>query len=481
MKKILLLVCAFISFEMMTAQITFTENTTSGLTGKFQGSIDSDGSMIITTGFVLYSTDTVTFATDVYKMIAGMASLQEDTDLINIHSGFGLVGELGGSNAKDFAVVGATSKTGDRNPQGRIYLSNSSGGHDMQVIMGVSDASGFFADLDNDGDDDLVYQGKLASGKGVIYVYRNENGTFILDWSATDSGRSFGALGYGDIDSDGKIDFISSGITNYSSLKTDAYINTSSGGTLSFTLTTSNPFPGVAGSSHGLVDLNGDTHFDTIIFGSKGGSNYAGEVCIGNGLNVFTSVGNLPGKTVAASAYDDVDEDGDMDVYVLGQLRGGYRSFELYLNDGNANFTLYEFSFPGNLADGMIHVMDVDGDGKPDVIYMGSKGNPPFAHGEVYVFHNTTDQRLSINDLDRLGDITIYPNPASEFININNSSSTQITNIEIYSLAGVKVYSLETDLRNAIQEVNIQGLAPGIYLLNIRNKESAKTYRFIKQ
>jgi hypothetical protein len=170
-----------------------------------------------------------------------------------------------------------------------------------------------------------------------------------------------------------------------------------------------------------------------------------------------------------------------MDVYVLGELRGGYRSFELYLNDGNANFTLYEFSFPGNLADGMIHVMDVDGDGKPDVIYMGSKGNPPFAHGEVYVFHNTIDQRLSINDLDRLGDITIYPNPASEFININNSSSTQITNIEIYSLAGVKVYSLETDLRNAIHEVNIPGLAPGIYLLNIRNKESAKTYRFIKQ
>ena len=76
--------------------------------------------------------------------------------------------------------------------------------------------------------------------------------------------------------------------------------------------------------------------------------------------------------------------------------------------------------------------------------------------GEVNVVR---DSVLNIEDINET-DLTVYPNPATDYININ--SSIEIDKIELFDLLGKLVLST-----NQTSEINVSHLPIGVYLLRI--------------
>lgn len=415
-KQILTFLLFILSIAGLRSQtINFEENTIHGLQGKFQGSLDSDGNVLISTGFTEFSVDSQAWSTEVYSFSSGVATPLSIDDLIDVHSGFGLVGELGGTSGKDYVVVGSTSITDNFCPEGRIYISNSSGGYDVQVIEGLHQSQGGLADFDGDGDLDVWTQGANSSGQRIIIVYLNNSGNFVQGWVADDPGKANGSVAIGNVGGDSKPDVLSSGQISNTQTSTDTYINTSTVGNLSFTRTTSNPFPNTLRGANPLADLDGDGEIDTIVQGATV-TELSGEVYTGDGNNNFTSFGAVTGKWLVSSGFDDVDGDGDQDFYSQGREIDASQTFELYLNDGSGNFTLETSSpLPGGRVDGPFHLMDIDQDGDMDPISMGTLNDPPFATGLVRVFFNNSSSCTMITvyeDLD--GDTFGDPNVSLE-------------------------------------------------------------------
>jgi hypothetical protein len=80
------------------------------------------------------------------------------------------------------------------------------------------------------------------------------------------------------------------------------------------------------------------------------------------------------------------------------------------------------------------------------------------------------EQTNNISSLD------VYPNPASENININYTSTSKNYSIKIYDAVGSLVKEVET-----AKIISIADLKNGIYLLNIYDGKTSSTKRFIKQ
>lgn len=76
--------------------------------------------------------------------------------------------------------------------------------------------------------------------------------------------------------------------------------------------------------------------------------------------------------------------------------------------------------------------------------------------------------------------ISIYPNPVSEFLYISNPSNEQITGINVINLLGQKVKSLNSG-QLSDNKMSLENLSPGSYFLeiNIKNTHSIKK-QFIK-
>ncbi len=74
----------------------------------------------------------------------------------------------------------------------------------------------------------------------------------------------------------------------------------------------------------------------------------------------------------------------------------------------------------------------------------------------------------SIEDLE-IGEISIFPNPATDNINLDiNSNSNKEANIEVYNNLGKVVYSTHATLSNGVNRINIDldNLLPGLYYVN---------------
>ena len=104
-------------------------------------------------------------------------------------------------------------------------------------------------------------------------------------------------------------------------------------------------------------------------------------------------------------------------------------------------------------------------------------------NGELFVsnlsgqIYKLTDASLS-TDEQFLRNVSIYPNPSKDEINIdlsNNSFSTS-TEISIYNIEG-KLVKTVTCNDNSIQKINISKLSDGIYVLKVKNENRGEITR----
>lgn len=122
----------------------------------------------------------------------------------------------------------------------------------------------------------------------------------------------------------------------------------------------------------GDVDNDGDFDLITVGNGPSSGSIRTTQLYLNDGTGQFTKKSSpMVDVTLADVELLDIENDGDVDVFLTGMDGSSKRHSKLYLNDGWVNFTLFEdFNFKTLIA-GDFSFWDMDGDGYKDLLHNG--------------------------------------------------------------------------------------------------------------
>lgn len=80
---------------------------------------------------------------------------------------------------------------------------------------------------------------------------------------------------------------------------------------------------------------------------------------------------------------------------------------------------------------------------------------------------------LAVSNVNKAA-VSIYPNPTTDYLNV--SSTSKVSNVEVYDISGKKVKAELVD-----NKVDVQNLAKGSYVIKITDGSGATTQKFIKE
>jgi len=232
-----------------------------------------------------------------------------------------------------------------------------------------------FADVDGDGDQDFLLTGVNASFLGIAKLYINDGvGNFTLKTGTSFEGAFGGHIDFADVDGDGDEDVLISGGDNFLGRMAKLYTNDGVG---NFTEVMNTPFPGVAYSSQAFADVDGDGDQDVLITGADDNLIPIAKLYINDGMGNFTlKPATIFGRVwIGSVAFADVDGDNDQDVFITGKTSSGARIANLYMNGGSGNFTLATGSTFDGVSTSSLAFEDIDGDGDQDVLIAGWNGS----------------------------------------------------------------------------------------------------------
>ncbi len=273
---------------------------------------------------------------------------------------------------EDLIVCGSVNGLGNQT----ILYSNDGNGLFTGVtgtpFSGVANGCVSFQDLDGDSDSDV-----LVTGSSIAKLYQNDgNGVFTAISTSPFTGLSYGAVEFADVDNDGDLDAFMNG-QGASGFYSLIYLNDGNGG---FTVDPSNIFPGLANAAADFADIDNDGDDDLMMSGY--GTGQIVKLYTNDGSGLFTEVPNTPFPNVSSGAiqFNDVDSDGDQDVFINGFTIFVGNVGQLWLNDGSGSFTLstsntFEGSNNGNIA-----FADIDGDNDDDLLLTGYGNVGRIAH-----------------------------------------------------------------------------------------------------
>lgn len=85
-------------------------------------------------------------------------------------------------------------------------------------------------------------------------------------------------------------------------------------------------------------------------------------------------------------------------------------------------------------------------------------------------------------DVEVLNDLSVYPNPTTKVVNINNPSNHGGLKLELLDMNGRRILIDETLLKNSDKgTLNIEYLEKGVYTLRIFNTDGQKIFKIVKQ
>lgn len=259
--------------------------------------------------------------------------------------------------------------------------------------INLSGRSASLADIDNDGDLDLLFQGAASSGLATPPVLMQNNiigtgsATFTnitstLAYSLPSSSNASWSAAWGDYDGDGKIDvFI--GETNSGSTRGALLKNNWPNNFTNVSATTIND-PGFH-QNVAWGDFNNDHRLDLVI-GMEGPE--LNEIYLQNANDTFTASGAAVGIQAAYGnksyglAIGDYDNDGDMDIYISTCISTGTIRNNFYKNMLKENGTLSFVDVADtNGTQNMTNTygtefVDFNDDGKLDLFVTGADGQP---------------------------------------------------------------------------------------------------------
>jgi fibronectin type 3 domain-containing protein len=195
--------------------------------------------------------------------------------------------------------------------------------------------------------------------------------SLVLDTSLT--GVSLSATTWGDYDNDGDLDVVITGTTNGGNTGAIAELYDNDGnGSFTKNTTISNSLIGAYRSGAAFGDYDNDGFLDLVIIGYNTSNSPTTTLYHNNGNGTFSSVSGtgFSNGSWASASWGDANNDGYLDLF-LGGLPGGSGRFNtIYLNDKDGTFTNANAGILGSAGGDFVHA-DYDNDGDLDVAIAG--------------------------------------------------------------------------------------------------------------
>jgi len=306
--------------------------------------------------------------------------------------------DLDNDGDQDLCVTGEDSQGSSMNYFSAVYLNDGDGIYEESLLVNIPKckiSAIVCGDLDGDGYNDLIISGAMRTSPyftTTILINQgvtggNWNGMSVSGYSADLPLLKNGSLTLGDVDGDGDLDLLLTGVYSYTK-QTFLFINNGdpdSDGWDGFS-DSGESITEMDSSDAAFEDIDGDSDLDLIIAGSSTDFPYrTAEIWLNNGSGRFTEyVGtSLAPVSIANIVTGDPDKDGDIDIVVSGYESDAKYYTRFYYNDGTGSFSEENMGFT-NIGDGEGRFFDADGDGDLDFINTG-EDDAGTGHTELYL------------------------------------------------------------------------------------------------
>jgi FG-GAP-like repeat/FG-GAP repeat len=272
-------------------------------------------------------------------------------------------------NGDDFADIVAAVPSGRAIDGFVVVNSDALGGFNTPVYHEASQQTFDVAivDLDKDGDGDVI---TLANSSAAVTVHESPgDGSFPL-LTRYEVASLSDAVERADIDHDGDIDIVVNGEVDIASNDAVVKILKNNGNGTFAPATDYTPARNFADMK--LRDINGDGFVDLVFAPDGNFPSYHFGTALNNGNGTFaptvvTEVFSCGEGTIDAA---DLDGDGDLDIVLTEEETCPFVEPHIFIfrNDGNQNFVrMIDIVLPGRTPNGLA-LADVTGDGKIDII-----------------------------------------------------------------------------------------------------------------
>jgi PKD repeat protein len=311
---------------------------------------------------------------------------QTSMNLTKVFLGSNAWGDYDNDGDLDFLLTGENNNQ----PVTKLYQNNGNDSFLEQTsiqLPPVERGSVAWGDYDNDGDLDILLTGR-SNGSSISKIYRNNGDkSFSLQAGIILVGVDEGSAAWGDYDNDGDLDILLTGWSEYNDIISRIYRNN---GNNTFTEQTNINLTGIFGGSVAWGDYDNDGDLDIIMTGQTVTKIYRNE-----GNNSFTEqIGILlQGLSYSSAAWGDYDNDGDLDILLTGSTNGttsGAKS-KIYRNNGDNSFT-EQTSLDYGIVNGSGVWGDYDNDGDLDILLIGNSNNGPICRIYRNEFQNPNVQ-----------------------------------------------------------------------------------------
>lgn len=205
--------------------------------------------------------------------------------------------------------------------------------------------------------------------------------------------------------------------------------------------------------------------------------------------------GNDYDSDSVATANEDLNNDGNLANDDTDD--DGIPNFIDNDDDGDMILTNYEYVFPAgkNSQQNPQDALDTDDDGVPNYLDNDDDGDGVLTINEDYNGNNDpSDDDTNLNGIfdfleeavalgvDSHGlnaSISLYPNPASDVLNISNKSGDDISSIVIFSVNGALVKEIRQ--LNGASSISVSDLQSGVYFVKLTTGNQVVNCKLIKK
>lgn len=321
--------------------------------------IDSDSDP----DFIFISKDSLLYPNSLIYENVGGSFVSHDIGSIFIDYCNIAFADLDSDGDRDLLLSGINPST--KLPLSKIfYFSNFSLQGSSSELYGVYGMQNSIGDIDLDGDLDIIIGGSTqfdgSNQQNITRLYLNQNGTFI-ESTVQLKGYRDGEINIIDLENDGDND-----ILIYGKSGTQIRIYENQSGAFQ---SVANSIPQMQLSIVKFIDVDNDGYKDLFLVGTESEQGMVRIIFYKNNQNTFEEINNefipaLNGDIIC----EDIDNDGTKELLISGQTETGF--ITVVYNISGLEFSLIENDLPG-IINGKITITDIESDGINEVVVSG--------------------------------------------------------------------------------------------------------------